>query len=59
MLQVYRPDEGDDEGAGVFVEAAFCRDKPAWVLCKVQGAVHGFDFSFDKWEISIGGDIVD
>jgi hypothetical protein len=59
MLQVNRTDEGDDEGGGGFVEAAFCGDKPAGLLCKVQGGVCGFDFSFDGWEFGIGGNIVD
>jgi hypothetical protein len=59
MLQVYHTDEGDDKGGGGFVEVAFCGEMPAGVLCKVQGGVHGFNFSFDKWEIGIGGDIVD
>jgi hypothetical protein len=35
------------------------RDKPAGVLCKVQGGVCGFDFGFDVWKFGIGGNIVD
>jgi hypothetical protein len=37
----------------------FFRDKPAWVLCEVQGGVCGFNFSFDVCEVGIGGNIVD
>jgi hypothetical protein len=59
MLEVYRPNEGDNEGGGGFVEAAFHGDKPVGVLCKAQGGVCGFDFSFDSWEIGIGRNIVD
>jgi hypothetical protein len=59
MLQVYRANEGYDVSGGGFVEAAFFKDKPVGDLCKVQGGVHGFDFSFDEREIGIGGNVVD
>jgi hypothetical protein len=59
MLQVYLTDEGDNEGGGGFVEAAFFGDKPVGVLCKAQRGLCGFDFSFDGWEFGGGGNIVD
>jgi hypothetical protein len=36
----------------------FFRDKPAGVLCKAQGVVHGFDFGFDVWRFGVGRNIV-
>jgi hypothetical protein len=59
MLQVYYADKGNNNGGGGFIEAAFCGDKPVGVLCKVQGGVFGFYFSFNSWEIGIGRNIVD
>jgi hypothetical protein len=59
MLYVYHTGKRDNEGGGGFVEVALLGDKPAGVLCKAQGGVCGFDFSFDISEFGIGGNIVD
>jgi hypothetical protein len=51
--------EGDDDGGGVFVEAALGWDKPAGFLHELQGWVSSFNFASDAVWGSIGGDVVD